>query len=55
MQSLIGWFTSHWALVLLAVKSVLDLLFAINPKLDAPGGVVDAVYQWLKGKTPPSA
>lgn len=55
MEALFGWIVAHWAVVLLAGKSFLDLLFAINPKLDAPGGVIDALYQWLKGKSPPSA
>jgi hypothetical protein len=44
MQSLIA----NWALVALIVKSILDLIFALNPKADAPGGVIDFIYQLLK-------
>jgi hypothetical protein len=44
MQSLL----QNWALIALIVKSALDLLFAINPKADAPGGVIDMLYQAVK-------
>ena len=37
-------------LILLILKSIADLIFAINPKADAPGGVIDAAYTWLKNK-----
>lgn len=53
MQALL----QNWALVALIIKSIMDLVFAINPKLDAPGGVIDFIYQLVKkalsGKTPP--
>jgi hypothetical protein len=55
MQSIIA----NWALVALIVKSVLDLIFALNPKADAPGGVIDFIYQLIKkalaSNPPPSA
>jgi len=44
MQSLL----QNWALIALIVKSVMDLIFAINPKADAAGGVVDFIYQLVK-------
>lgn len=48
MQAVLDFIKANWALVLLAVKSLADLAFAINPSLDAPGGVVDAAYLWIK-------
>ena len=37
-------------LILLVLKSIADLAFAINPKLDAPGGVIDWAYTLVKNK-----
>lgn len=56
MQSLMA----NWALIALILKSAFDLLFAISPKVDAPGGVIDFLYQLLKkassgNSQPPSA
>ncbi len=42
--------TANWALIALILKSLLDLIFAINPKADAPGGVIDSIYLFLKAK-----
>ena len=42
--------TANWALIVLILKSVLDLVFLVNPKADAPGGVLDAIYQFLKSR-----
>ncbi len=51
MQNLI----QNWALVALIVKSILDLIFVINPKADAPGGVLDFIYQLVKKALAPKA
>lgn len=52
--SLLQFIQNNWALIVLFLKSFADFLFARNPKLDAPGGVVDFVYLYLKnyGKPP---
>jgi hypothetical protein len=55
MQALIAWLGSNWAVVALAVKSLLDLVFVLNPKLDAPGGVIDYIYQAIKKALAPPA
>lgn len=52
MQAVVTFLQSNWALVLLVVKSVLDLLFVISPKADAPGGVLDYIYQLVKKYLP---
>lgn len=48
MAAVVAWLGAHLPVVLLVVKSVLDLVFAINPSADAPGGVVDWLYQEVK-------
>lgn len=48
MSSVLAWLGAHWPAVLLVVKSVLDVLFAVNPNADAPGGVLDWLYQEVK-------
>jgi len=48
MEALISWLAAHWAVLALVVKSLLDLLFLLDPAADAPGGVLDWLYQQLK-------
>ena len=51
-STVFGALSTNWSLVVLLLKTFLDLLFAISPKADAPGGVVDALYLFLKSKMP---
>jgi len=48
MEAVVSWLAAHWAVVALAVKSLLDLVFLLDPAADAPGGVLDWLYQALK-------
>lgn len=48
MANLISWLISHQGVLAGAGIAVLDLVFALNPNVEAPDGVLHAVYMQLK-------
>jgi hypothetical protein len=54
MSQIVAFLVAHEAVLASLGVAVLDLLFALNPSLEA-NGVLHQVYLWIKGLVAPDA